>query len=431
MRPLRIVVIGLGYVGLTLALSLTKKNREVIGIEIDLAKAESLKAGITEVNDLGIQKLLDFALSQELLKINGDVLPFSGQTIFIVTVGTPVVDSRINFAQLDGVSQYLHSTLKDEDLVIMRSTMKIGESRVFYNSLLKNSGKKIRLGVCPERTIEGRAIVEINSLPQIISGIDAKSLAEVKDFFESLNIETVSSESIEAAEFIKLISNAYRDLNFAFGNEIADISESWNIDCREAIEVANYKYERSNIQRPGLTGGPCLEKDSIILDISARSVGKNAAISVIARELNLDVPRKAINRIAKVINPSKIGSPKFLIIGLAFKGIPETSDLRGSLAPKLINEIYDAYPQCQIYTWDPIVKNYIYAGTEKVINLPEILPIIDVVIIQNNNLTNFEEFKKDARLHLNSKAIIYDFWDMVKPKMFSSTIQILTLGKGN
>jgi UDP-N-acetyl-D-mannosaminuronate dehydrogenase len=132
-----------------------------------------------------------------------------------------------------------------------------------------------------------------------------------------------------------------------------------------------------------------------------------------------------------MLNFREIDNPKFLIIGLAFKGMPETSDLRGSLAPKIISEIHNLYPQSQIFTWDPVVKTYFYTGTEKIISLTDILPIVDVVIIQNNNLTNFEEFKKVAPLHLNSKAIIYDFWDLVKPKMFSPTIQILTLGKGN
>ncbi len=406
-----VVVIGMGYVGLTFAVFVANMGIRVHGIEKNIELANNIARGKTDVLDLGLKETLQRVVETGLLTVNQDIAKIEGSKIYVVTVGTPLQDDSMTIDQMTEVFDFISNTLNEKDLIILRSTVEIGTSQNLNKKLRLISQKEFYFSMCPERTVEGRALEELKSLPQIISGVNTDSLSQAKYFFEYLNVETISAESTEAAEFIKLISNSYRDLNFAFANEIAIIGASFSINARDAIKLANYGYPRNQIQYPGLTGGPCLTKDPLILAKSAKMKGVNSLLLSEGRKINENIPTIALQKISQNQLIKGISMPNFLILGIAFKGFPETSDTRGTLAFKLAKEISEFFPSSTIMGYDPLISENSEIQMSQ--NLKESLSISDVVLIQHNSSRLLQEFKEISRDHLKSNAVVYDFWNVI------------------
>jgi nucleotide sugar dehydrogenase len=284
------------------------------------------------------------------------------------------------------------------------------------------------MATCPERTIEGNAIQELATLPQIISGINESSLDAADQFFSALGVETVKVENTSAAEFIKLATNTYRDLNFAFGNELALIADEYGVNAWKAIKQANHKYPRSNIQFPGLTGGPCLEKDPCILAISAHEKGQNATITLAARNLNLTLPEKSIHKVLMHPNFEDRVRENFLILGLAFKGNPPTKDVRGSMAFAIARIIKEKIPNANVTGWDPLITDCHEINLNA--NLDSALALADVIFVQNNNTDLVKLFKMKAKNNLKNGTIIFDFWNVFDHSDLPEQSHLISLGGG-
>ena len=421
-----VIVIGMGYVGLTFSVFAANSGLRVYGVEKNTEVAKNLAQGITNVCDIGLQDNLDLVIRNGLLTINQDISEIKGKKVYVVTVGTPLQDKSSNLDQMAEVFNYISTTLNENDLIILRSTVEIGTTEKLYRSLQLSIQKKFYISMCPERTIEGKALEELKTLPQIISGVDTKSLDEAKIFFESMNVKTISTESTNTAEFIKLISNSYRDLNFAFANEISIIGSNFNINSREAIRLANYGYARNQIQLPGLTGGPCLEKDPLILAKSASRVGISSALLTESRRVNLGVPTVALRTISQDTRMAQITEPIFLILGIAFKGRPETSDTRGTLAYKIAKEIKIAFPGSTITGYDPLILEN--SEIKMIQNLQQAMLKADVILIQHNSDRLLSEFKKYAKEFIKPDAIVYDFWGVIESEDLSKNTILYRFG---
>src|SRR5262249_45535196 len=153
------------------------------------------------------------------------------------------------------------------------------------------------LAFCPERTIEGKAIAEMQSLPQVIGGIDEQSTGRAEALFRMITSKIVRVSSLEAAEMIKLINNTYRDLTFAFADEVALIAERMGLSAAEMIHAANVDYPRSHVAQPGFVGGPCLEKDTLILIDSLKKIDFKPRVIEEARKINHALPDHVARRI--------------------------------------------------------------------------------------------------------------------------------------
>jgi len=351
-----VVIVGMGYVGLTFAVFAADMGIKVYGIEKNIELANQIAEGKTLVRDLGLKEKLRRVVNTGFLKINQDVTKVEGKKVYVVTVGTPLQIDTTTIDQMTEVLDFIGTTMNEKDLIMIRSTVEIGTSKSINQKLRSTSQKEFYLSMCPERTVEGRALEELKSLPQVISGVNADSLLQAKKFFGILKVETISAESTEAAEFIKLISNSYRDLNFAFANEISLIGSGYGINTRDAIKLANYGYPRNQIQNPGLTGGPCLEKDPLILAKSAEMKGVSSFLLSESRRINESIPTIALQEISQNQLVNQISTPTFLILGIAFKGFPETSDTRGTLAFKLAREINSLFPSSTTIGYDPLIS---------------------------------------------------------------------------
>jgi sugar transferase (PEP-CTERM/EpsH1 system associated) len=272
--------------------------------------------------------------------------PPGAHDVYIITVGTPL-DPATGRPTIDKVRQaisQLAPRFGPDPLVILRSTVTIGTSRAAVLPEVARHTARFGLAFCPERTIEGKAIAEMKSLPQIVGGLDEQSADRAEAVFRAITDKIVRVSSLEAAEMIKLMNNTYRDLTFAFANEMALMAERLGLTASELIGAANLDYPRSNIARPGFVGGPCLEKDALILIDSLGRLDFRLGVVQAARELNARLPDQVADRVLAELTRLGRGAAgaRVVISGFAFKGAPATEDVRGSAAVPVMERLQAA-----------------------------------------------------------------------------------------
>jgi nucleotide sugar dehydrogenase len=265
-------------------------------------------------------------------------------------------------------------------------------------------------------------------LPQIIGAANNLSLLRAEKFLSKIGFNTVKVSSCESAEFIKLISNSWRDATFALSNEIALMSELLGLDSSEVISVANYNYPRSNIPRPGPVGGPCLSKDSYILLESFDNLFTEKSMIADGRFINEQIEINAFNKIKDRL--LKIGSSSsILFLGAAFKGSPPTNDTRNGVTTDLIKMLIKDSFKTQILIWDPTISDqdlFEFAHL-KIDSLDGIIP--NVVVIGNNAKFLIKSNMKFFYSSLPKSTIIIDLWGVTDGFSISAA-EIYRLGLG-
>lgn len=408
-----ICVIGLGYVGLTLAVSLANVGYKVHGVEVRQDVLNKLSKGEPTFYENGLESELKMALKKGTFSFSPTLkdIPFK-PTVFIITVGTPLdANGNIRVDMIENATKEIYSLLSDGDLVILRSTVKISTARNIIVPILDKKNVKYQIAVCPERTLEGSALTELHYLPQIIGSDDFETRERCAILFGRLTPTTIKVSSLETAELIKLVDNTYRDVIFAFGNEVARIADAIGVNAYEVINGGKLGYPRTNVALPGLVGGPCLEKDPHILAQSVKPFGINLDITTSSRKINERQP-KEIAEFLKNIHASS-EPRKIVLAGLTFKGYPETDDTRGSMALKILKELKATFPNAIYYGFDPqLTKQSIEdLGLQYVSSLKDELSDKDLVVIANNH----PHFRKLSLPVLFEKAqpstIVYDCWN--------------------
>lgn len=436
MQKKSICVVGLGYVGLTLAVYLVRKGLRVHGVEISESIIESLHKKESHFFEEGFESEIIEAIDSGLFSFSKDYIHFDSATYYIVTVGTPLnSDSRVNIDSLVTVINNIASLLRDNDVVILRSTVKVGTTREIVKPILDDTGKSYNLGFCPERTLEGSAFRELATLPQVISGIDNDALHVMKDLFSLVSSKLVVTNSVEEAEMVKLLNNSERDLIFALANEIALMAEAKGLDAYRIIEAANQDYPRSNLKKPGPVGGPCLEKDSYILTEGFLSGSYTPTLFTAARKVNELVIQKGLNRFFdnfETIRPAQIPK-KITVLGFAFKGSPPTGDIRGSLVYKVIDVIKKRFPNSDIigHDYQAKVREIDNLGVTLGTNdINEALLDSEIVILQNNHPRYKQENWEKLSSITSDDCFIYDFWNQLLIESVDSIRYYLAFGKG-
>jgi len=406
----RVIIVGAGYVGLTLGVASAKVGYEVLFVDINSDIVSALNNRKATFYEKGLQEGLDSYFSTKkdiafssLHDLYENYEP--KQSIFIVSLGTPLgPDSKALLLPIEKVTEEVVKWMGAADLLVLRSTVAVGTSRHLLNKIngLKN------ISFCPERTIEGKALEELHLLPQVVSGstIEARDLAA--EYFERITPTVLHAETLETAELIKLASNTFRDLNFAYSNLLALIANEHKVNVNELIKLSNFRYERNTIAFPGLVGGPCLEKDAYILAQSYPRIESNFILE--ARKLNEDMVMQAIKFIAVECRDA---NSTVLICGAAFKGRPVTSDTRGSFVFAIIDGLKAAnIKKNNIHVLDPVVQNV--DSDVKVINHIDELNEKYDFMIQLTNHELFEDPKFDTFID-NAVSHVISFWPRKKP----------------
>jgi len=418
---MNIIIVGLGYVGLTYAIHMTSRGFKVIGIETNTKTRSTIKNKKLPFFEKGLEKALKFSIEENLLKVYSPssekfqkiLKKTEKPNVFIITVGTPVKNKILDFKSINSVFKNLNYWIKPNDGIVIRSTVEIGLTRKLCEKFTD-----VNYCFAPERTIEGKAISELKELPQILGANSKESSSFFEVFFRNFHSEVINVKNTETAEIIKLTTNTYRDVIFGFSNEIAKICYENNVNSKEVIDSCNYNYSRSNIAYAGPVSGPCLTKDSYIL--KSKNADKNSII-LSARRFNEDF---TIEIIDTIIKKNKI--KKACILGLAFKGKPQTSDVRDSLAGPISNFLKTN--EIVVTGYDPIVfdKGFNDLKIMRINKLGEVFKDNELVIIHNNNpefsnilLSKYEE-------KVNTNCIILDLWSII-PYYESDKIKLISL----
>lgn len=422
-QPRVLVVVGLGYAGLTLALKLAEAGVRVVGVDALPDRVAQLNAGVSHVHETGLPELLrdqlqtNFSASSE---IPGEA------SVFVIAVGTPAKSVTLSAPPTPDLTFLSHAAaavgakLKPGGLVVIRSTVPVGATRQCVLPALETAsglqaGRDFQLAFAPERTVEGKALVELRTLPQIIGGFDELSTKSTADVFRMLAPSIVPMESLEAAELAKLLNNSFRDYVFAFANQVTQLASPHNIDVFRCIKDANLNYPRDPIPLPSPgVGGPCLTKDPWIFASLAHSAASNT-LSAHARVVNdsmigfvADSVTDELRRLGK--DPK---SARVIACGMAFKGRPETGDLRNSTSVDIVRRLVEQGLDVSVH--DPVATDEELAEFELKIAPPlGSWRDFDALLLLNNHPSYS---KLDLPQILNSMrcpGLVYDAWRLLK-----------------
>jgi UDP-N-acetyl-D-mannosaminuronic acid dehydrogenase len=410
-------IVGLGYVGLTLATVLAEAGNSVIGIEKRKDLVDLTNEGVPHFTETGLpDALAGVTKSQKLVAAEKFDDSFTCST-YIITVGTPLApDGVARVDMIEAAARDIAANMRDGALVILRSTVKIGTTRDVVSPILAASGKKFDIAMCPERTLEGKALQELRELPQIVGADDQAVADRAAAVFRRLTSSIVLVSGIETAEIIKLVSNTFRDVQFAFANEVARVCDAFGVSALEVISAGKLGYNRTNIPLPGLVGGPCLEKDPHILMESARTRGISLEITGAGRLVNERQPQETVDFISSEIERRELAGPlKINILGMAFKGQPETSDLRGSMSIKVLDALKKAHPDAQIGVYDPITPQEVLAAEfpdEQVFSrFGDAVSGASVVVVANNHPSLGTISPRTINEFMSPDGFVYDYWN--------------------
>jgi len=428
-----VCIVGMGFVGLTLSVVMAEAGHKVIGVEVNEDTVKKLKSGKAHFFEVGLEKRLKRVIDNQQLQITSNIKESDGYNYFIITVGTPLDDD--GNPRLDMVikaAKEVSSVMKDDAVVILRSTVRLGTTRNVLLPILEESKIKFHLSFCPERTIEGNALAELNTLPQICSGRNSEDAWLASQLFQSITPTTIRVSSIEAAELVKLLDNSYRDLTFAFGNEVALMCEAVGLNSKEVTEAGNFGYSRTNIAKAGLVGGPCLEKDPHILAHGLAEYNFRPTLITSGRKLNEDLPKTAISKIIPLIK-SKNKNFKIALCGMAFKGIPETDDLRGTPSKLVLEELKKAFKDAEIVIQDFACSNKDLEDVfgHKAVSIEDAFRDSDLVVIANNNKRYIDLSLDTLFASMSEDGILYDFWNVIAARSLSNYTNIKYLSLGN
>jgi UDP-N-acetyl-D-mannosaminuronic acid dehydrogenase len=263
--------------------------------------------------------------------------------------------------------------------------------------------------------LEGAALKELHSIPQVIGSDNPQTTERCALLFGTLTPTTIKVSSLETAELIKLVDNTYRDVIFSFGNEVARICDAAGINAFEVINGGKLGYPRTNVSFPGLVGGPCLQKDPHILNLSARQFGLDALdVTTSARKVNERQPAEIVRFIRKAYRNRTQKEPKrILIAGLTFKGFPETDDLRGSMALRVLDALRSEFSDSTFYGFDPqLSKETIeLIPLEFCRDFELTAPEMDLIVVTNNH-PHFKRINWTSLFDKSSEELlVYDFWN--------------------
>ena len=432
-----VLVVGLGYVGIGLAVTLADVGYRVYGVERNASVAERLSRGEPHLLEPGLAARLQDLLPYRLIVGTEfpDVLPGT----VVVCVGTPVDvnTGTSDLRQLDSVARALAERMGENTLVVLRSTVPIGTTRNFVGSILSSRVREPLLAFCPERTIQGAAIEELRSLPQIVSGVSETAKTRAAELFAAISPEVVPVSSLEAAETIKLICNAHTDLIYGFGNEVAFIAEALGLDADELIRSANLKYPRPDLSRPGFVGGSCLIKDPYHLVYSSQAAGYTPEMVLSARRLNESAPVRATTRVLDSLcqHGRDLARAKVLLCGIAYKGRPETDDTRGTPAELVAGALAGKVGRVVGHDFVVTPEQISRLGIEPS-SLEEGFDGADAVMVLIDH-PGYGEIDLDSLLPtMVQPPVIYDAWGMLAPRLAGSNgtsasgLTYMKLGRG-
>ena len=411
-REKKISVIGLGYVGLPLALEFAR-DFDVIGFDINEGRIQMMQNSEDPSEELDSS-----AFDNKRIAFTADPEKLKEAHFHIVAVPTPVSESKVpNLRALRSASETVGSVLKKGDYVIFESTVYPGCTEEDCLPILEEKsglkhGKDFKIGYSPERINPGDKERTIEKILKIVSGCDAESLREIsKTYGAIIKAGIYEAPSIKVAEAAKVIENTQRDLNISFVNELSIIFDMMDIDTKEVLEAAGTKWNFLKFS-PGLVGGHCIGVDPYYLTHKAKQMGYDPQVILSGRRINDGMPGFIAKRLTQMLiqkgkNPSQT---KVLIMGITFK--ENVADIRNSKVADLAREIMKY--SINVHMTDPYASPNEVAKEYNLTLVDKISEDYDAVIVAVNHneykslaLSYFKSISTDDPILMDIKAI-YD-----------------------
>jgi UDP-N-acetyl-D-galactosamine dehydrogenase len=354
----RVAVIGLGYVGLPVALAFAREFENTVGFDVSSERIEALR-----VNQDRTREVSESELAETTLQLTNDPADLRGCTFFIVAVPTPIDDDRRpNLGPLMSATKIVGSALAPGGVVVYESTVYPGVTEERCGPVLSEASgltqsKDFKLGYSPERINPGDKEHTFEKIIKVVAGEDSETLERVANAYEQVVDAGVHrAPSIKVAEAAKVIENTQRDLNIALMNELALIFDRLDIRTRDVLDAAGTKWNFLRFS-PGLVGGHCIGVDPYYLTSKAEAAGYHPEVILAGRRINDDMGRYVAKRVVKLLRQQghPIKDCRIGVLGLTFK--ENVPDLRNSRVPDMIDELRD-------YGIEPLVHDPLASGDE-------------------------------------------------------------------
>ncbi len=344
----KISVVGLGYVGMPIAVAFAKKV-DVVGFDLNKNKIDLYKSGVDPTNEVG-----DDEIKKTTVEFTADETKLKEAKFHIVAVPTPInSDKTPDLSPVEGASRIVGRNLTKDSIVVYESTVYPGVTEDICVPILeKESGLKcgvdFKIGYSPERINPGDKVHRLENIIKIVSGMDEESLDEIAKVYELvIEVGVHRAGSIKVAEAAKVVENSQRDINIAFMNELAMVFDRMGIDTKEVIEAMNTKWNALGFT-PGLVGGHCIGVDPYYFVYEAEKLGYHSQIILSGRKINDGMGKFVAEAIIKklILANKVVRQAKVVILGITFKD--NTPDTRNSKVVDIINSLKE-------YGIEPIV----------------------------------------------------------------------------
>lgn len=413
----KIAVIGLGYVGLPLAVEFAKKF-DVVGYDLNKDKLAKYRSGIDVTDEVG-----DQAVQETRLQFTNEEHELKDCKFHVVAVPTPInTDKTPNLKPIIGASEAIGRNLTQGSIVVYESTVYPGTTEEVCIPILEEvSGLKygtdFKVGYSPERINPGDKVNTLTKITKVVSGSDEDALKEISAIYGAIiEAGVYEAESIKVAEAAKVIENSQRDINIAFMNELAMVFDKMDIDSKAVLEAAGTKWNFLNFT-PGLVGGHCIGVDPYYFTYRAEQLGYHSQIILSGRKVNDDMGQFIGNSVIKQMIKAKqdIDGAQVAILGLAFK--ENVADVRNSKVIDVIEELRE-------YGIDPIVYDP-HADPEEVYNVFDVrlsdkegIKNVDCIVLAVPHKEILEDFTLEEldKLYRNDKKVFIDIKSVLDRK---------------
>jgi UDP-N-acetyl-D-mannosaminuronic acid dehydrogenase len=420
-RHFRVGVVGLGRVGLPLAIAFARRGLDVVGVDLDEERVSSTRRGKMPFSEVGGKAAIQEATSAGKLHATSDYDALREVDVLFITVGTPLAtEIRADYSQIRAALDALAPRLRPVQLLAIRSTVSPGtlqKTVVPYLTERTNLklGEELLLASTPERISAGHAFVELETLPEIVGGINETSAEVAAEVLRTLNpAKRVFQMDPTSAELAKLFSNVYRYVTFAVANEFAMLAELHGVDVHRIIRAINEGYPRGGVPLPGPCGGPCLAKDGYLL-IEELTFPD---FILTAWKLNEGVPAYLVRRLKDSLQRSgrELAGARVAVLGMGFKA--DIDDTRQSPAIRILELLRREGAEARCY--DP------YHPTP---SLHEVLSDADAVVLATNHSAFRRLTPARVRQKTRPDCILLDAWGLWNEGE-SADPGLLVFGKG-
>jgi UDP-N-acetyl-D-glucosamine dehydrogenase len=350
-------VIGLGYVGLPLAIAAAKSGYQVTGIDLDEIKVREVNNGKSQIEDIDNGELSNLIQAGKI-KAESSFTSVEKASIVIICVPTPLLENHLpDLSYIESVAKSIKGKLSEGSLVILESTVAPGTTREFLAPLLEFDFTKpeisFKLAFSPERIDPMNSKWTIKNTPKIVAGLTTESKNLAINFYSEFIDEIIECESVEVAETAKLLENSFRFINISFINEISIFCQKLGIDVNEVIKAASSKPYGFMPFYPSIgVGGHCIPVDPIYLANAAKTLGVPSRFIDLAEQINHEMPIYFVDRAEEKLDGLK--NKKILVVGVAYK--PNVADIRESPAKLLIAGLKQK--GAQVSWHDDLVKEW-------------------------------------------------------------------------